>query len=82
MRDYIEVPQEEVGDRLDELIVAARLGHRVVIKKDGKAMAYIRPANPNMTEDAYDALVALKHQPRIQGVPDEQLRAWVTEDQR
>ncbi|MNL19773.1 hypothetical protein D3C87_1409920 [compost metagenome] len=82
MPDYIEVPQEAVADRLDELILAARLGHRVVIKKDGKAVAFIRPANPNMTEDAYDALIALKRLPRIHGVSDEQVRAWVTEDQR
>lgn len=82
MPDYIEVPQEAVGDRLEELILAAQNGHRVVITKSGKARAYIRPANPDMTKDAYDALIALKHFPRVQGVPGEQVRAWVTEDQR
>ncbi|WMD19495.1 hypothetical protein RAS12_23175 [Achromobacter seleniivolatilans] len=82
MSDYIEVPQEAVADRLEKLILAAQNGARIVIKKDGKARAYIRPANPAMTADAYDALLALKHFPRGPGVSDEQMRAWKEEDQR
>ena len=82
MSDYIEVPQETVADRLEALIQAAHDGARVVIMRDGKARAYIRPANPEMTPDAYDALLALKHFPRDHGVSDEQLRAWQEEDRR
>ncbi|MFF7395041.1 hypothetical protein ACFZAI_01170 [Achromobacter sp. NPDC008082] len=82
MSDYIEVPQEAVADCLEALIVAAQNGARIVIMKGGKARAYIRPANPAMTKDAYDALLALKRFPRVPGVPDDQLRAWLKEDQR
>lgn len=82
MSDYIEVPQESVADRLEALIQAAHNGARVVIMRNGKARAYIRPANPDMTEDMYDALLALESFPRTHGVSDEQVRAWVTEDQR
>ncbi|MGH8818984.1 hypothetical protein [Achromobacter pestifer] len=82
MPRYIEVPQEAVAERLEALILAAQNGASVVIKKDGIARAYIRPANPDMTEDMYDAIIALQDFPVNRGISDEQVRAWVTEDQR
>ncbi|NMK48405.1 hypothetical protein [Achromobacter sp. Bel] len=82
MSAYIEVSQDAVAERLEALILAAQNGARVVITKDGVARAYIRPANPDMTEDMYDAIEALQAFPLNRGVSDEQVRAWVTEDQR
>ncbi|CAB3711837.1 MULTISPECIES: hypothetical protein [Achromobacter] len=82
MSDYIEVPQEAVAKQLDTLIAAAQSGARIVIVKDGKARAYIRPANPDMTEDMYDAILALRGFALDRGISDEQVRAWITEDQR
>ena len=63
MSRYLEVPQEKVGERLDTLIRLAHEGARIVIKKDGIAQAYIQPANPNMSEDMYEALLALRSIP-------------------
>lgn len=82
MSAYIEVSQDAVAERLEALILAAQNGARVVITKDGVARAYIRPANPDMTEDMYDAIETLQAFPLNRGVSDEQVRAWVTEDQR
>ncbi|MNL86598.1 hypothetical protein D3C87_2153630 [compost metagenome] len=53
-----------------------------MIVRNGKARAYIRPANPDMTEDMYDAILALRGFALDRGISDEQVRAWVTEDQR
>ncbi|MNJ78664.1 hypothetical protein D3C77_764740 [compost metagenome] len=64
------------------MIAAAQSGARIVIVKDGKARAYIRPANPDMTEDMYDAILALRGFALDRGISDEQVRAWITEDQR
>ncbi|WP_315136024.1 hypothetical protein [Achromobacter marplatensis] len=82
MSEYIEVPQEAVAQQLEALIEAAHNGARIVIVRNGKARAYIRPANPDMTEDMYDAILALRGFALDRGISDEQVRAWVTEDQR
>ncbi|WP_183017280.1 hypothetical protein [Achromobacter sp. UMC46] len=58
MSDYIEGLQEAVAIRLDALIAVAQNGARIVIVQNGKARAYIRPANPDMTKDMYDTILA------------------------
>ena len=80
MSRYLEVPQEKVGERLDTLIRLAHEGARIVIKKDGIALAYIQPANPNMSEDMYEALLALRSTPVAPNFDSEQMRAWMEED--
>ena len=57
-------------------------GARIVIKKDGIAQAYIQPANPNMSEDMYEALLALRSIPVAPNFDSEQMRAWMEEDRR
>ena len=82
MSRYLEVPQEKVGERLNTLIRLAHEGARIVIKKDGIAQAYIQPANPNMSEDMYEALLALRSVPVAPNFDSEQIRAWMEEDRR
>ena len=75
-------PSGKVGERLDTLIRLAHEGARIVIKKDGIAQAYIQPANPNMSEDMYEALLALRSIPVAPNFDSEQMRAWMEEDRR
>ena len=64
------------------MIRLAHEGARIVIKKDGIAQAYIQPANPNMSEDMYEALLALRSIPVAPNFDSEQMRAWMEEDRR
>jgi antitoxin (DNA-binding transcriptional repressor) of toxin-antitoxin stability system len=47
---YLSVPQEQVAERLNELIEAAHTGTRVVITRDGMAYAQFWRVNPLLTE--------------------------------
>lgn len=66
MSAYIEVPLDHLAERLDTLIEAARDGARVVIMRDGKPHAQIRPVNPMMNAKAHLALESLTTFPAIQ----------------
>ena len=50
---YLSIPQEQVAERLDELIEAAHTGTRVVITRDGMAYAQFWRVNPLLTEEAH-----------------------------
>lgn len=62
---YVSVPLEQVAERLDDMIQAARDGARVVIAHDGLAHAQICQANPLLTEEAHQAIEGLKNGPKI-----------------
>ncbi|WP_313623603.1 SGNH/GDSL hydrolase family protein [Achromobacter sp.] len=70
---YLSIPQEQVAERLEELIDAAHVGTRVVITRDGMAYAQLRRVNPLLTEEAHRALEELK---QFKGVPYVDEATW------
>lgn len=67
---YLSVPQEQVAERLNELIEAAHTGTRVVITRDGMAYAQFWRVNPLLTEEAHRAIEELKQLKDIPYVDD------------
>ena len=63
---YLSIPQEQVAERLDELIEAAHTGTRVVITRDGMAYAQFWRVNPLLTEEAHRGIEELE---RCKGSP-------------
>lgn len=66
MSPYFEVPLEQMPQRVDSLIEAAHQGARIVVVRDGKPYAQIRPVNPMMSENAHWALESIRTFPAVQ----------------
>lgn len=76
---YIEIGLFDAKTRLSEIMRRVERGERFTITVRGKAVADVVPNESERKRRAQEAVDALLKMPKVEGVPDEMVRAWIEE---
>jgi prevent-host-death family protein len=79
MANFTEIGSFDAKTRLSEILRKVERGERFTITVRGRAVADLIPSEDQRSRRAAQAVEALLEMPKIKGVPDQTVRAWIDE---
>ena len=79
MDNFTEIGAFDAKTRLSEILRKVERGERFTITVRGRPVADLVPSEEQCNQRATQAVEALLKMPKIKGVPDKTVRAWVEE---